>query len=287
MAIKKVQDDTTKDLSNVLNEIEDENMQKLNDTVEKDEDGIVRNVPLLAGIEYNGEILDTFSYREMDGRDEEAINKADVRSNGAKFALTLVERCVFELGGISKREVGLQEWKNIIRKALSGDLTYMLMKIRQLSLGDEVEIGSKCPRCQTKLHSITSVSEMEEDIIPFGGLYEIPFELPSKGYQDTRGNYHKTGILRIPNGDDIETLIPSMAKNTASGITMLLTRCLEFDDGSKPMRDRVAMMGMRDRQYLEKLIRDNTFGFKESVEITCVNCGEVIDVQVGSNVNFF
>lgn len=287
MALKKVQDDTAKDVRNVINEIEDEKMQKLDDTVVKDEDGIVSNVPLLAGIEYEGRILDTFSYREMNGRDEEAINKNEVRSNGAKFALTLIERCVFDIGGVTKKELGLAEWKKLIRKALSGDITYMLMKIRQLSLGDEVEISSKCPRCQTKLRSITSVSELEEEIIPFGGSFEIPFELPNRGYQDLQGNYHKTGMLRIPNGEDIEILIPDMSKNPASGTSLLLTRCMTFDDGTKPMKDRVSMMGTRDRNYLESLLQENSFGFKESVEVTCVNCGEIMEVVVGSNVNFF
>lgn len=287
MALKKVQDDTSKDVQNVLNEIEDEKMQKLDNTIEKDEDGIVRNVPLLAGIEYKGDILDTFSYREMNGRDEEAINKNEVRSNGAKFALTLIERCVFDIGGVTKKEIGLEEWRKLIRKALNGDITYMLMKIRQLSLGDEVEISNKCPRCQTKLHTITSVSEMEEDIIPFKGSFEIPFELPNRGYQDLQGNYHKTGTLRIPNGEDIEILIPDMSKNVASGTSLLLTRCMTFDDGTKPMKDRVANMGTRDRQYLENLLNENSFGFKETIDVTCVNCGEVIEVRVGSNVNFF
>ena len=287
MALKKVQDDTAKDVQKVLNDIEDEKMQKMDTSTSTDEEGIVRNVPLLAGIEYKGEILDTFSYREMNGRDEEAINKNDVRSNGAKFALTLVERCVIDIGGVSKKEIGIAEWKKLIRKALSGDITYMLMKIRQLALGDEVEISSKCPRCQTKLHSVTSVSELEEDIIPFNGSFEIPFELPNRGYVDIQGNTHKTGTLRIPNGEDIEILIPDMAKNIASGTSLLLTRCMTFDDGTKPMKDRVSMMGTRDRNYLENLLEENSFGFKDTIEVTCVNCGEVMEVRVGSSTNFF
>lgn len=288
MAMKKVQDDTSKDISNVLNEIEDEKMQKMNKEVETDEDGIVRDVPLLAGIPYKGDILKTFSYREMTGKDEEAINKTDVRANGAKFAITLVERCVFAFDGITKKEVGTEEWKNIVRKALSADLTFMLMKIRQLSLGDELEIEHKCPRCGTKLHTITSISEMEEDIIPFKGEFKIPFEMPRRGYKDLKGNFHKTGYLRLPNGEDVEIAVPKMLKNTASGTSLLLTRCIEFDDGIKQTEDGIAKMSTKDRQYLEKLFGDNTFGFKDSIEVTCVNCGETVDVYVGNNVvNFF
>ena len=287
MALKKIEDDTAKDVQNVINEIEDEKMQKLDDNIQTDEDGIVRDVPLLAGIEYNGELLKTFSYREMNGRDEEAINKNEVRSNGAKFALTLVERCVFDIGGVTKKEVGLSEWKNLVRKALSADITYMMMKIRQISLGNDVEVSSKCPRCQTKLKTIVGINEIEEDIIPFSGNFEIPFELPSKGYKDIHGNYHKTGSLRMPCGEDLEIVIPEMAKNVSSGTTLLLTRIISFDDGTKPMKDRIANMGTRDRRYLEELLNDNTFGMRETVEITCVNCGEVMEVGFGSSVNFF
>ena len=59
MALKKAKDES---MASVVEQIEQENIRQLNDSV-VDEDGIVRDEPLLAGIEYEGEHLRTFSYR--------------------------------------------------------------------------------------------------------------------------------------------------------------------------------------------------------------------------------
>ena len=78
MALKKT---NKEDMTSVVDRIEEENMRSLSD-IPTDEDGVVRDVPLLAGVEYQDQLLRTFSFREMTGRDEEAINKPDIRSNG-------------------------------------------------------------------------------------------------------------------------------------------------------------------------------------------------------------
>ena len=102
MALKKAE---SNEMAKVVEQSENENIRQVND-LPVDEDGVVRDVPLLAGIEYEGELLKTFSFREMNGKDEEAINKPEVRANGGRLVNVMLERPVIDIGGKTRKELG-------------------------------------------------------------------------------------------------------------------------------------------------------------------------------------
>lgn len=264
----------------VIDQIEQENMRILEGEIEVAEDGCVHDVPLLAGYtDKNGVFHDTFTYREMNGKDEEAISKADVRANGAKMVNVLVERCVTQIGTLTKKECGT-EWGKIIREMLGGDLDYMAFKIRELSKGKEVEFVHKCPSCNTKLTTIVSTDEFQ--IKQYMGSPVIEFSLV-RGYKDGRGEVHKDGTIRLPNGFDREVVTPLFKKNVSTAMTMMLTRLTSFNDGALVTQSLVNEMTLRDREVLEKIIKDNTFGIDNNVEIICSSCGTDISGEVGQS----
>ena len=45
-------------------------------------------------------------------------------------------------------------------------------------------------------------------------------------------------------------------------------------------------MSLRDREYLQDLIKENIFGIDTNLELTCDVCGEDISGQIGSS-DFF
>lgn len=268
------------ELTKVVDQIEQETYRTLDDEIEIAEDGYVHDVPLLAGYtDKNGVHHDTFTYREMNGKDEEAISKAEVRQNGAKMVNVLVERCVVAIGTLTKKECGA-EWGKIVREMLGGDLDYMAFKIRELSKGKEVEFTHKCPNCGTKLTTIVNTDEFE--IKPFMGSYAVEFSLP-RGYRDAKGELHKEGMMRIPNGFDREIVTPLFKKNVSTATTMLLTRLISFNDGAFISQSLVNEMSLRDRDILEKIIKENAFGIDTTVEITCSTCGADISGEAGQS----
>lgn len=284
MAGLKKSSENVKDAGKVIDQIESEEMRGLNLEDEIAEDGYVHDIPLLAGYrDKDGMIHTTFSFREMNGKDEEAISKADIRSNGAKLANTLVERCVNQIGTIYKKDVGLSAWSEIVRELLGGDIDYMVFKIRELSKGKEVEFQHTCPHCGQKLTTIVNTDEF--NIKPFLGMYEIPFEL-KRGYKDPKKEYHKTGKLRLPNGFDREIVTPLFKKNSSTATSMLLTRLMSFDDGAYVLQNNVAEMTLRDREILEKIVAENSFGIDTTLDIVCSSCGMDISGEVGQS-NFF
>lgn len=271
---------TTDDIAKVVSQLEEEEIRNLNDEIEVSEDGYVHDVPLLAGyVDSEGRLHDTFTYREMNGRDEEALSKAEVRSNGAKMINTLVERCVVQIGTLTKKECGAK-WGTIVREMLGGDLDYMAFKIRELSKGNEVEFTHKCPNCGTKINTIINTDEF--NIKPYTGQSAIDFTLV-RGYKDKNGEVHKEGIIRLPNGFDRETVTPMFKKNMSTAMTMLMARLVSIN-GDRVTQNGISDLSLRDRDILEKIIKENSFGVDTTIEdLMCPSCGQNISGEIGES----
>lgn len=230
---------------------------------------------LLAGYtDENGTLHKTFTLREMNGADEEAVNRSDIKTNGAKVSTTLLARCTTSIGTLTKKSVGNQKkWEDIIKSLFIGDRDIMLLELRRLSMGDEITINHVCPNpdCKAKLTTIINVDELE--ITEFDGITEIPFELP-KGFTDKKGVLHRTGIMRRPNGLDGEILTPVAKNNLAKAETTLLTRICKFDDGAYIDDSIMAQLTIKDRNYLQGLLNEHFFGVNMSVDVMCDRCGE-------------
>lgn len=241
-------------------------------SIEVNEDGETDKFNLLAGyIDSEGNHHTTFTLREMTGRDEEAISKSDLKQNGAKLISTLLERCVTSIGTLTRKEVGTEKWKDIIRGLYVGDQDFILIKLRELSMGRELEVTHVCPSCKESLKTIFDVGELEVE--PFKGQRVVPFCLP-KGYRDKKGEIHRDGTMRLPTGQDREILTPIAKKNVAQASTLMLTRLCQFEDGLYVTEDVMRDLTVRDREYLQKILQENLFGINLEVDVVCTNCGE-------------
>lgn len=219
-----------------------------------------------------GTLHTTFELEEMGGAEEEAISKADVKRNGAKIVNTLLAMCCKRIGTLEREDFNKSEWLDIIRSLDVGDQDIMLLRLREISKGTEVEADFECPYCGQKLKNIMETSEFE--IQQYNGVDKIEFELP-RGFVDREGNTHTKGIIRRPNGLDREILDPIARKNIGRANTLMLTRCIESVEGMKNILDKdVRDLKTRDREYLYNVLKDNQFGIKTVTEVECTECGE-------------
>ncbi len=241
-------------------------------TVNLAEDDGEQIYELLAGyVDSEGVTHKEFTLREITGKDEEAIHKGDVKNNSSRVASVLLARCVTSLGTLTPKSVGIKKWEEIIKSLYVGDQDYILLQLRKISIGDEIEVNHVCPECKTKLKTLVGVDELE--LIPFKGDRLIEFELP-RGYKDKRGEVHKNGKMRLPTGIDREILTPLARTNLAKAETVMLTRLCKFDDGLPVDDDVMGSLSIRDREYLQKLLQENTFGVNLQTEVVCDSCGE-------------
>lgn len=227
---------------------------------------------LLAGyVDSDGTVHKDFTIREITGRDEEAVSKADIKGNKCRAASILLARVCTQIGSLTPKSVGGKvEWEKIIKSLYVGDQDYMILKLREISVGEPIEVSHQCPACNRKLTTIIDLDDI--DIVPFKGIRSIEFDLPS-GYKDSKGVIHKEGHISLPTGLDREILSPVVATNVAKAETLMLTRLCRFDDNTPVTDDVMASLSLRDRKYLQRLLNENLFGVNTQVDISCPDCG--------------
>lgn len=231
-----------------------------------------------------GNIHKEFEVREMTGSDEEAISKNEIKSNGAKIIRTIIARCCLRIGNLFKEDMKDAEWVNIIQNLSVGDQDYILLRIREASLGEEIEAKYECadPSCKESIHTTITIDELE--LVPFDGLHEIPFELP-KGFVDKDGNVLKKGKMRHPNGLDREVLDSVLKTNVGRANTLMLSRCITELEGVKVYDELVRNLSIKDRNYLLELFRTHKFGVNLEVEVECPTCYNTFKASLNA-VNF-
>ena len=226
-----------------------------------------------------GTLHTTFSIREMDGSDEEAISNFKFKSNSAKVISLILERCCLSIGSISRSEVTKEEWANIIRSLKVGDQDYMYMKIKGIE--GSITLSHKCASCDADLK--TEVELDEFTINPYQGYDEVNFEL-LKGYTDKEGVVHKKGVMRMATAIDREIFLPVAQKNPATGTSMMLTRLCTFDSGLVVTQDIMTKLSSRDRKYLSKILDEElSMGIDPNIEIECSECGVMGTVSLAKS----
>lgn len=225
---------------------------------------------LIAGYkDKDGKLHKTFTIRPIDGDDEEFLARFQ-QSTLHKAVGSLLERCVLSIGTINKDDVKKNEWHNIIQNLYAADQDAIMLRLREVSVGDEVEAKHKCPECGAMITTSFLVDDL--NIIEWDGEEGIPFNLP-KGYTDENGDVHQDGVLLYPKGIDRETVAPIASKNVARGRTLLLTRIMKFDDET-PVNEKVLKkLTLGDRNYLSRLLDEHQFGVDVDIEIECPECG--------------
>lgn len=236
----------------------------------------------------NGVVHKEVEIRDMTGFDEELFAKAENRQNMGKFITTVLSTLVVRIGDLTPKEVGKTKWTKIFQSLYLGDRDKIMMEIRKLANGDEIELEVKCPTCQSQLKHVV---EMDVDIEhrplkvdPSGFEFELP-----KGIKNKEGKLCKKGVIRLPDGQDQEVLANIAVKNAGMANTHLLQRTIVSLEGFEQKEinlNLVRKMTSKDRTYLLELLAENSFGPNLELEITCPNCGGDIE-RVGVHpVNF-
>lgn len=224
-------------------------------------------------IDEEGTIHKDFEVVEMTGADEEAISKNEIKHNGAKILRTIIERCCVRIGNIHKSEVKRDKWIEVIQNLSVGDQDFIVLKIREISIGTIIESSYECPNpdCKCKITNEVDVDELE--VLPYKGVSKIPFELP-KGIKDKDGNLMKKGHLRLPNGLDREVLDGVIRKNVGRANTLMLARCITDLEGKGVYDEIIRNLTIKDRNYLLKILEEHKFGIDMTMTVVCPSCDE-------------
>lgn len=221
---------------------------------------------------------------EMNGLVDETIAKPEIRSNLGKIVGAVISVCLRRVGSFTPQKLGRTKWEKLIQEMYMGDRDFIMLKLREITYGDDLEMDLQCPHCQEKFRHIVEIANDIEIKSPLGEPDSIPFELP-KGVKNSEGVTVTNGRFKLPTGFDQEQMDSLLRKNPGQANTTLLTRSIrelgDIDVNSVLVRS----MNKRDRDYLIQHLAENMFGPKMVLDINCPSCNEAFDTGVNP-VNF-
>ena len=204
--------------------------------------------------------------REMTGTEEELLTNQRLIRSGEAINQVL-HNCFVRLGDKTAPDIG--EVMNL----LSGDRLFALVRLRQISLGDEVELELSCPNTACRMTNYVTVNLEELKVTPYGEQREFEFKLPGA---------KKTVRFGYLDGHKEKRLANLREPNITSA---MLIRILDID-GKAPSKKSLAEMSMRDRNALRQEMSRVDAGIDTSVEIECDGCGTKIRTRLEAEPAF-
>jgi len=205
--------------------------------------------------------------RELTGAEEELLTNGKLLRSGDAVN-QLLRNCLVHLG--EKSEVSPQD----VLDLLAGDRLFILVKLRQISLGDEMTLRLACPNANCQGISLLSVNLADLPVTPYPTEREFTCTLPGSG-QVVRFGYldgHK------------EKRLAALPEATIS--QGMLIRILDID-GKAPTRKTVTEMSLKDRQALRQAMLAVDGGIDTTVDTACEHCGQPIRIRVEGDAGFF
>jgi hypothetical protein len=209
---------------------------------------------------------DEIELREMTGAEEELLTNQRLIRSGDAVNQVLAD-CILRIG--EKDEVGTAD----VLDMLSGDRLFTLVRLRQVSLGDEVELDPVCPNqaCRSKNHTVVNLDELP--VTPYGEEREFVFTLPASG--------SKVRFVYLDGHK--EKRLAQMQEPSISAAMMI--RILDID-GSAPSKKALAEMSMRDRSALRQEMLRVDAGIDTAIELDCDSCGTRIRTRLEAEPSF-
>ncbi len=210
--------------------------------------------------------------RKMTGQEEALLADRKLRKNAGKLVTELLASCLRELGEVKPVT------RQVVSKLTSLDRNYLLMELRKITFGNELEANYTCPACDETNTIVEDLEELPVRRLNGEGIPEIVVQLEDC-FEDRDGELYNTMVFRLPTGSDEEKTASIARENTSHGNNALLSRCL-LTLGDMPQSRREALgtkimqnLTMGDRARIDWAFRKEVPGVDLTRDITCERCG--------------
>ncbi|MFC0597815.1 hypothetical protein [Streptomyces palmae] len=227
-----------------------------------------------------GQVHRTAVLRKMTGRDEAIMADKRHRSNGARMISELLGNCLVRLGTIENP--GLR----VAQQLYSADRHYLLMKLREITFGAEMQATYSCPTCQEATVLVEDLAELE--VVRLGGdevLEDLVVRLED-GYVDRSGTVFDVLVFRYPTGVDEERIAAASRDNASRGKNALMARCLKsMGDMPRPRLEALGSavfsdMTLSDRRLIDQAMLSRGLGVSMQRSVNCGGCGRDYDAAI-------
>lgn len=211
-------------------------------------------------IEADGNVVRTAEVRELNGEDEEIIAKASSASKALSLILT---RGVVTIGD---RDITKEDFD----KLLLGDRETLLLAIRKVTFGNDLDFVVTCNSCNNK-------QDIKIDLTKDVPVRELEDSVADRSWDVTLRNGDVVNVS-LPNGKTQKKVLDAPDDATGAELnTVLLNGCINSVNGSPAKPNIAQKLGLVDREKITREIFDKTPGPRlGEVSKVCEACGENI-----------
>ncbi len=221
--------------------------------------------------EGDGEPVREVTLRKMTGNEEALLGDVRLRRNGGKLVTALVAACA----RVDGKALSLEQ----ARRLSAADRNFLLLELRRLTFGDEMDARYACPRCGESTIVTEDLSELPVRTVEDGAAEDEIEVLLDDGYRGPDGDVHHELVFGLPTGED-EEAASGREHNPSRQRDLLLTRCLRRVGDLEPRRVRalgpriLADLSMGDRRLVQRALEEGAPGPDLTRSIVCDSCGE-------------
>jgi hypothetical protein len=194
--------------------------------------------------------------RALTGYEEAYIEAHLAAANTARLVNDVIARC------LGAPEADTAEALDRVRGLLIADRDAALVRLRRLSLGDEIRTAVDCPDCATTSEVSFELAQLSTDFNR--PLAEIEAKLPDG----------RSARLRLPTAGDQEALFDAALETASERRSWLISRLLiSLGDEVGPFDDRFAHgLPVAIRGAIEESINRASPDLDLSMSVDCRNC---------------
>ena len=203
----------------------------------------------------------------LGGREEEILAQSDVRPS-ARLVSEVLSRCITRIGSISPIT------KEIAADLLVGDRLDLLLQLRALTFGDEVEGKVLCPwpNCGCAIGVSFRISDIRfENYADGGPVYEMVLSEEAMHASELPLGMESVAF-RLPQGRDQEEISALLDVNEAQALTELLVRCVKSIGGNPATRELIRDLSAQARREIEERMESLSPDLELSINVTCSDC---------------
>ncbi|HEX7048848.1 MAG TPA: hypothetical protein VF188_01450 [Longimicrobiales bacterium] len=205
--------------------------------------------------------------RELTGRDEEVLSDRRYR-NGARQVTDLLARVIVEVEGLDR-----EPDREFAAGMLVGDRDYLLLRLRQLTLGDAVHQVVRCPStaCGERIDIEFLISEIPvRRVDAVRPRYALALSRPALEGDASSDRC----VLRLPTGADQEAIAELAGTNPAIANTKLFSRVVLELGRTRRIDEALAQeLPLVVRQEIGRFLRDTMPGPDLAIGVQCPHCG--------------
>jgi hypothetical protein len=191
--------------------------------------------------------------REMTGAEESLLTNRRLMKDGEAVNQVL-KNCLVRLG--DKTEVTAKD----VLDLLSGDRLFVLVKLRQISFGEEVDLSLTCPNKDCGETTEVQITLDELEVTPYGAEREFIFRLPRS---------KKTVLFGLLDGHMEKRLATLKEPSIHSAMLMRIKEL----DGKAPNKNSLMELPAFDLTALRAEMQRVDGGIDTTIHTTCSSCG--------------